>query len=90
MEISIIGLPKSGKTTVFNALTKSHAETGAFSPTAATPNIGMAKVADKRIDALSDIFKPKKTTYAEVKYVDIALPQKAHDGKTGLDDQIGV
>jgi len=88
MEISIIGLPKSGKTTVFNALTKSHAETGAFSPTAATPNIGMAKVADKRIDALSDIFKPKKTTYAEVKYVDIALPQKAHDGKEGLDDQI--
>ena len=88
MEISIIGLPKSGKTTVFNALTKSHAETGAFSPTAATPNIGMAKVADKRIDALSAIFKPKKMTYAEVKYIDIALPQKAHDAKEGLDDQI--
>ena len=88
MEISIIGLPKSGKTTVFNALTRGNAETGAFSPTAATPNIGMAKVSDKRIDALSDIFKPKKTTYAEVKYVDIALPQKAHDSKQGLDDQI--
>ncbi|MFC1951230.1 redox-regulated ATPase YchF [Chloroflexota bacterium] len=88
MEISIIGLPKSGKTTAFNALTKSSAETGAYSPTAATPNIGMAKVTDKRIDALSALFKPKKTTYAEVKYVDIALPQKAHDAKEGLNEQI--
>ncbi len=88
MEISIIGLPKSGKTTVFNALTRSQAQTGAYSPAAATPNIGMAKVADKRIDALSAIFKPKKTTYAEVKYVDIALPEKAHDSKEGLDEQI--
>ena len=88
MEISIIGLPKSGKTTVFNALTRSQAETGAYSPATATPNIGMAKVADERIDALSDIFKPKKITYAEVKYVDIALPPKAHDSKEGLNEQI--
>jgi len=88
MEISIIGLSKSGKTTVFNALTKSHADTSAFSPAAATPNIGMAKVTDERIDALATIFKPKKTTYTEVKYVDIALSQKAHDAKEGLDDQI--
>ncbi|MBT3362336.1 MAG: redox-regulated ATPase YchF [Chloroflexi bacterium] len=88
MEISIIGLPKSGKTTVFNALTGSTAETGAYSPQSATPNIGMAKVADERIDALSALFEPKKTTYAEVKYVDIALPPKPQDSQAGLDDQI--
>jgi GTP-binding protein YchF len=73
MEIGIIGLGKSGKTTVFNALTKGKAHTGTYS---ADPNVGVAKVADHRLDELDKMYKPKKKTPAEVKYTDIAVPSK--------------
>ncbi len=72
MEIGIIGLPQSGKTTVFNALTRGKAETAPFSPGGAAPNIGVVKVPDPRLGVLNDMFKPKRTIPAEVKYVDIA------------------
>jgi len=88
METGIIGFPKSGKTTVFNALTKGKAEIGSYSSGALIPNIGMVKVPDGRLDILSGIFKPKKTTHAEIKYVDIALPPKTRPKEEGLDDQI--
>ena len=88
METGIIGFPKSGKTTVFNALTKGKAEIGSYSSGALIPNIGMVKVPDQRIDILSGIFKPKKTTHAEIKYVDIALPPKTRPKEEGLDDHI--
>ncbi len=71
MKIAIIGLPKSGKTTIFNALTKGKAEVAAYSPTL-TPNTGVAKVPDLRLSVLESIFQPKKTIPAEVSYVDIA------------------
>ncbi|MCD6358388.1 MAG: redox-regulated ATPase YchF [Dehalococcoidia bacterium] len=73
MEIGIIGMPKSGKTTIFNALTKGKAETAAYAPAALQPNIGIAKVEDQRIITLSDMYHPKKVTPAEVKYTDIAI-----------------
>jgi len=73
MEIGIIGLPKSGKTTLFNSLTKGKADTQAFAPTTAQPNIGVAKVPDHRLDGLKAIFDPKRTVPAEVQYVDIAI-----------------
>lgn len=88
MEIGVIGLPKSGKTTVFNALTRGEAETGSYSSGTVMPNIGVVKVPDQRLDMLSGMFKPKKTTYAEVKYVDIALPPKSRPKEEGLDTQI--
>ena len=72
MEISLLGLPKSGKTTVFNALTGSSAVTSAFASGKAEPNIAVVKVPDFRIDELSKMYQPKKTTYATVKYVDVA------------------
>lgn len=75
MEIGIIGLPKSGKTTVFNSLTKGEAETDAYTPTSLEPNLGVAKVPDPRLLKLEAIFKPKRTIHAEVKYVDIAIPK---------------
>ena len=75
MEIGIIGLPKSGKTTVFNSLTKGKAETGAYTPTAMEPNLGVAKVPDPRLSSLETIFKPKRTVPAEVRYVDVAIPK---------------
>jgi GTP-binding protein YchF len=77
MQVTIVGLPGSGKTTVFNALTGGHAETGTFSGGRAAPNVGVVKVPDERLDRLSELFKPKKTTHADVTYVDVAIPAGA-------------
>ena len=88
MEIGILGLLKSGKTTVFNALTRGKAETGAHPSGALVPNIGVVKVPDPRLEMLASMLKPKKTTPADVKYVDIALPLKARPKGAGLEGQI--
>ncbi len=71
MELGIIGLPKSGKTTTFNALTRGHAEASPASAASAKPNIGVAKVPDPRLDFLASMFKPKRVVPAEVRYIDI-------------------
>jgi GTP-binding protein YchF len=72
MKIAIIGLANSGKTTVFNALTRSTAETTAYSSGQMEPNLSMVKVPDGRLEVLAQMFKPKKVTYADVQYVDVA------------------
>ena len=77
MQVTIIGLPGSGKTTVFNALTGGRAETGGYSGGRAAPNIGVVKVPDERLDRLAALFHPKKTTPADVTYVDVAIPAGA-------------
>ena len=77
MQVTIVGLPRSGKTTVFNALTGGHAETGGFSGGRAAPNVSVVKVPDERVDRLAALFVPKKTTYADVTYVDVAIPAGA-------------
>ena len=77
MQVTIVGLPGSGKTTVFNALTGGHAETGGFSGGRAAPNIGVVKVPDERLDRLSELFKPRKTIPADVTYADVAIPPGA-------------
>ena len=74
MEIGIIGLPKSGKTTVFNALTKGKAETGTYA--AGGPNVGVTKVPDPRLDVLDKMLQPKRKVLAEVRYIDVAAPTK--------------
>lgn len=71
MKIAIIGLPNSGKTTVFNALTRQIVETAAFSSGRLEPNLASVKVPDPRLQALANIYKPRKTTAAEVQYVDV-------------------
>ena len=71
MEIGIVGLPKSGKTTVFNALSRGSADVSPFSASAATkPNLGVAKVEDPRLWPLVEMFRPRKTAPAEVRYTD--------------------
>jgi len=70
MKIAIIGLANSGKTTIFNALTGQNLETTIYPTLNAEPHIGMVKVPDLRIDKLTEIFKPKKTTFATVEYID--------------------
>jgi GTP-binding protein YchF len=71
MKIGLVGFPGSGKTTVFNALTGQSAETG-YGATRGKTNLGVIKVPDARVDALSKLFSPKKTTYAEIQFVDVA------------------
>jgi hypothetical protein len=72
MHIAIIGLPNSGKTTVFNALTCGTAETAAYSSGQLEPNQATVKVPDERLPVLAEIFKPRRTVYADVQYVDVA------------------
>jgi len=80
MKVAIIGLPKSGKTTIFNTLTKGKAEVAAYS-SSLTPNIGIARVPDSRLDVLVKAFNPKKITPAEVNYVDISGSLKSTSSK---------
>ncbi len=69
MKVGIVGFPRAGKTSVFNALTGLHASVGGYGDPG-KPNLGAIKVPDARIDRLSEIFSPRKTTYAEVVFVD--------------------
>jgi ribosome-binding ATPase len=70
MKITTIGLSNSGKTTVFNALTGLDIETAIYATTSGDPHFGVVKVPDERVDRLSEIFRPKKITYATIEYVD--------------------
>src|SRR2546430_8111871 len=67
MKVGLVGFAGSGKTTVFNTLTGLKVPTGFGGDV----HLGAVKVPDDRIDALSRIFKPKKTTYAEIVFSDI-------------------
>ncbi|MFZ5945536.1 MAG: redox-regulated ATPase YchF [Bacillota bacterium] len=70
MKIGLIGLAGVGKTTIFNLLTNTKALTGSYGLKDA--NIGMARVPDKRMDFLINLFKPRKTSYAQIEFIDIA------------------
>ncbi len=87
MEIAIIGLPKSGKTTIFNALTKGKAEVAAYAKSNLVPNIGVSKIPEPRLNILDSVFNPKKITQAEVKYVDIAGTGKGFGKGEGIGGQ---
>ncbi len=79
MRLGIIGLPNSGKTTIFNALTGGDYQTSAASKGQFEINTATLRVPDERIDHLSAIYQPRKTTYTNITYVDIG----------GLDQGIG-
>jgi GTP-binding protein YchF len=84
MRIAIVGLSNSGKTTVFNALTRGNIETAAFSSGQLEPNLATVKVPDYRLDQLAVMFKPKKITPADVQYVDVAGITKGETQGAGL------
>lgn len=71
MKLGIIGLPQSGKTTLYNALTRGNTPTTA-SAGRMEVHTGVVEVPDPRVDKLSGMFNPKKTIYAKVTYADIA------------------
>ncbi len=79
MRLGIIGLPNSGKTTIFNALTRSNLPTGAATSGQFEVHTAVVSVPDTRVDRLKAMYNPKKTTYTQVTYVDIG----------GLDKGIG-
>ena len=83
MQIGIIGLPNSGKTTIYNALTRSDTETAAFSSGQLEVHTAVVNVPDERIDILTGMFNPKRTIYTTVTYNDIAGLDK-DSGKTGI------
>jgi GTP-binding protein YchF len=84
MQIAIVGLVGSGKTTVFNTLTRGHAETGGFG--GMELHVGVVKVPDERLDKLAVIFKPKKVVQADVTYVDLPAPPASSEGHVGTED----
>ena len=84
MQIAIVGLAASGKTTVFNTLTRGHAETGGFG--GLQLNVGVVKVPDERLDRLAAIFKPKKIVHADVTYVDLPAPPASSEGRVGTEE----
>ena len=69
MKTGIIGLPQVGKTSLFKILTKAKLEERGHSR---QEHIGVARVPDERLDKLSALYSPKKTTYASVEFVDVA------------------
>jgi GTP-binding protein YchF len=84
VQIAIVGLAGSGKTTVFNTLTRGHAETGGFG--GLQLNVGVVKVPDERLDRLAEIFHPKKIVQADVTYVDLPAPPASADGRIGTEE----
>ena len=81
MEIGIIGLPNSGKTTVFNAVTKGSATVATHGTRA---NIGVARVPDQRLTKLAQMFNPKKVVPAEVTYTDVPAPPDGFGQTRGI------
>jgi hypothetical protein len=86
MRLGIIGLPQSGKTTIFNALTRGDTPT-TMSGGRIEVHSAIVEVPDPRVDRLSQIFNPEKTTYARVEYADIA-GLDGGTGKTGISGQL--
>ena len=76
MKIGLIGLTNSGKTTIFNALTKSKAEVTEYASKKVEPNMAVVNVIDERVARLSSMYNPKKTVYATIEFIDFVLPQK--------------
>jgi GTP-binding protein YchF len=83
MKIGLIGLQNSGKTTIFNALTKSNAEVTAYSNAKGEPNLAMVEVGDERITRLTEIYQPKKTVLATIELIDF-VGVTAGSAKEGL------
>lgn len=84
MDIGIVGLPRSGKTTLFNAVTKGTAPVTGYS---GKPNVGVAKVPDQRLDALAKMYQPRRVVPAEVTYIDLPAPPEGFGLSRGISGQ---
>ena len=84
MKIGIVGLPNVGKSTMFNAITNAGAECANYPFCTIEPNIGVVPVPDARLDALTKMYNPEKTTHAIIEFVDIAGLVKGASKGEGL------
>ena len=84
MKLGIVGLPNVGKSTLFNAITNAGAESANYPFCTIDPNVGMVAVPDHRLDRLSEMYHPKKTTPAVIEFVDIAGLVKGASRGEGL------
>jgi len=89
MKVGLVGFAGSGKTTIFNTLTGLTAEVGGYGAREKA-NVGVIKVPDHRVEKLAEIFNPKKKTYAEISFVDVAGPQAedSEQAQSGLDPKL--
>ena len=71
LRVGIVGLPNSGKTTLFNALTQAGAQVTAYADVTQKPNLGMAVIADDRLERLAQVVGSKKVTPAAIRIVDV-------------------
>ncbi len=72
MKLGVVGLPNVGKSTLFNAITNAGAMAANYPFCTIEPNTGVVPVPDERVDKLSALYHPKKTTHASIEFVDIA------------------
>lgn len=84
MKLGIVGLPNVGKSTMFNSITKAGAECANYPFCTIEPNVGVVPVPDERLDALTKMYNPQKTTHAIVEFVDIAGLVKGASKGEGL------
>ena len=84
MKIGIVGLPNVGKSTMFNAITNAGAECANYPFCTIEPNIGVVPVPDERLDNLTKMYNPQKTTHAVIEFVDIAGLVKGASKGEGL------
>ena len=84
MKLGIVGLPNVGKSTLFNAITNAGVPADNYAFCTIDPNVGVVSVPDERLDWLSQLHKPKKTTPAVIEFVDIAGLVKGASKGEGL------
>ena len=84
MKLGIVGLPNVGKSTMFNAITNAGAECANYPFCTIEPNVGVVPVPDERLDELTRMYKPEKTTHATIEFVDIAGLVKGASKGEGL------
>ena len=84
MKLGIVGLPNVGKSTLFNSITKAGAECANYPFCTIEPNVGVVAVPDERLNKLTEMYKPEKTTHAVIDFVDIAGLVKGASRGEGL------
>ena len=84
MKLGVVGLPNVGKSTLFNAITQAGAEAANYPFCTIEPNTGVVAVPDRRLDVLTEMYHPKKTTPAAIEFVDIAGLVKGASRGEGL------